>query len=171
MRCFSLKNNARIEPIRISEDDYKRHLKLLANRKGLIVHVVDMLDIPGSIYTGLNAVVGTQNKIVLCVNKTDMLIGKGKDMPEVAERLNTWIHDVIADTQLKNVVDAVFVSAKSGLGFAGLRKSIEKHRNNGSVYFVGCTNAGKSSVVNKLIADFKADAPGSAKRFTTNVTV
>eukprot|EP01134_Creolimax_fragrantissima_P008118 CFRG8118T1 len=170
-RCFSLKYNSKVEPIRISEDDYKRHLKLLSNRKGLIVHVVDILDMPGSLYGDLNAVVGIQNKVILCVNKTDLVVGKGRDMPRLHSNLESWIRSEAEKAKLENVVDVAFVSAKSGLGMKSLRHSIEKYIGDGSAYFVGCTNAGKSSVVNKLISDFKVESPGSAKKFTNNTTV
>lgn len=66
-------------PVHVPADDYKRHLQPLRNRKGLDVLVVDAFDFPGSVYSGLEDIIGPDNPILVVANKADLLLNMQTD--------------------------------------------------------------------------------------------
>ena len=53
-----------------------------------------------------------------------------------------------------NFIDTIIISASKNYNIDKLMKLIKKHRNNQNVYVVGNTNAGKSTLINKIINNY-----------------
>lgn len=65
--------------MRLGPDDYKKPLQILKAKRGLIVHVVDIFDFPGSAYPALEEIVGSTNPVLVVANKADLLLSMGPD--------------------------------------------------------------------------------------------
>lgn len=146
-RCFRIKHYNEASSITLNQDDFLRLLGHIGNTKSLVVHIVDIFDFEGSLITGLPRFVGN-NPILLVVNKIDLL-------PKVTNynRVVNWVQKQAKHWGLK-VVDVVLCSAKRNIGFDQVIQRIAKHRGKDDIYVVGATNVGKSTLINRLIADF-----------------
>ncbi|WP_135546533.1 ribosome biogenesis GTPase YqeH [Paenibacillus cymbidii] len=162
-RCFRIKHYNEVSTTALQQDDFLRILGHIGNTRSLVVHIVDLFDFEGSLISGLQRFVGA-NKVVLAVNKIDLL-------PKVtnANRIVGWVQRQLKEEGLK-VADIVLVSARKHTGFDRLLEAIGRHRAGGDVYVVGATNAGKSTLINRLIrdhSDLEAELTVSAYPGTT----
>ena len=130
----------------LNESDFLRILSHVGEKPALVVHIVDLFDFEGSIISGLPRFIGN-NPVLLAANKIDLF---PKNVNR--NRLLNWVQKQAKEAGLKPV-DTVLVSAKSGEGFDRLLDAIAGHRKGKDVYVVGATNAGKSSLINRLIRD------------------
>jgi 30S ribosome assembly GTPase len=146
-RCYRIKHYNESSSITLKQDDFLKLLGSIGQAKALVVNIVDIFDFEGSMISGLARFVGT-NPIVLVVNKIDLL-------PKVtnANRIVNWVQRRAKEQGLK-VVDVVLCSAKKNMGFDRVIASLQEHRGDRDIYVVGATNVGKSTLINRLIADF-----------------
>ncbi|MCI3923186.1 ribosome biogenesis GTPase YqeH [Paenibacillus sp. TRM 82003] len=146
-RCFRMKHYNEASSVTPDQGEFLRLLNGVGETRSLVVHIVDIYDFEGSLISGLQRFVGN-NEVVLVVNKIDLL------PPGInANRILNWVQRRAKEEGLRTA-DIVLVSAKRGTGFERLAETIEAHRSGRSVYIVGATNVGKSSLVNRLIADY-----------------
>ena len=146
-RCFRMKHYNEASSVTPDQGEFLRLLNGVGATDSLVVHITDIFDFEGSLIGGLQRFVGA-NDILLAVNKIDLL------PPGVnPNRILNWVQRRAKEEGLR-AVDVVLVSAKRGTGFDRLAEAIETHRRGRSVYIVGATNVGKSSLVNRLIADY-----------------
>ncbi len=146
-RCFRLKHYRDIVDVDLTNDDFVKILADIANRDALIVNVVDLFDISGSIISSIQRFIGN-NDMILVGNKRDILPKALKD-----NKLKNWVRRIINEYGYK-VIDVALVSAEKGHGIDELLTMIEQYRNNRDVYIIGCTNVGKSTLVNAIIKRF-----------------
>lgn len=146
-RCYRLKHYNEIPDVTLSNDEFIKILSQIAEEDALIVKVVDLFDFSGSMISGLNRFIGDQ-EIILVGNKRDLMPKAIKPL-----KISNWMRRLIKDYGLK-VKDTALVSAEKGHGIEELIQTIEEHRNNRNVYIVGCTNVGKSTLVNAIIKQF-----------------
>ncbi len=146
-RCFRLKHYRDLADVEMTHDDFLKILNSIASTDSLVVNVVDLFDISGSIISGIHRFIGN-NDMILVGNKRDILPKSIKD-----EKIKNWIRRIIKEYGYR-VKDVVLVSAQKGLGIDELLETIERYRNNRDVYIIGCTNVGKSTLVNAIIKRF-----------------
>jgi 30S ribosome assembly GTPase len=146
-RCFRLKHYNELPDITMTSDEFKQVLGKIAEEDALIVKVVDLFDFSGSMISGLNRFVGN-NDILLVGNKRDLLPKAVKPL-----KIQNWMRRLIKDYGLQ-VIDTVLTSAEKGHGIDELIDMIETYRKGRNVYIVGCTNVGKSTLVNAVIKRF-----------------
>lgn len=146
-RCFRIKHYNEASSVALDQGEFLRILGGIANTQALVVHIVDLFDFEGSLIGGLHRFVGN-NPILLVVNKLDLL-------PQSLNwnRVKNWVQKQAKENGIKPI-DTVLVSALRGRGFDELAQAIDHHRRGKDVYIVGATNAGKSTLINQLIARY-----------------
>lgn len=152
-RCFKLKNY-QINPHEAkTEDDYLSVVSSIQNTNSLVVMVVDIFDFSGTFVSSIKRHTG-QNDIILVGNKFDLI------PKSVKENKVTKFMRHMANLEGFRVLDAVLVSSKTGYNLDKLMDSIDKNCKGRDTYFVGCSNVGKSSLLNAIIrkySDVKKD--------------
>ncbi|EUJ32813.1 GTPase YqeH [Listeria floridensis FSL S10-1187] len=143
-RCFRLKHYNEIQDVPLTDDDFLKILNDLGKSDALIVYVVDIFDFDGSWLPGLHRFVGN-NPVLLVGNKEDLLPKSLK-----RDKLIRWMRRRAKDLGLLSE-DVTLVSAAKGSGFDTLLEKIEELRAGRDVYVVGCTNVGKSTLINQII--------------------
>jgi 30S ribosome assembly GTPase len=146
-RCFRIKHYNEASSVTPDQGEFLRLLGGIAATDSLVVHIADLFDFEGSLISGLQRFVG-DNPVVLVVNKLD-LIPSGVN----PNRIRNWVQRRAKEEGLK-VSDVVLVSAKAGIGFERLAETLDEWRRGKDIYVVGATNAGKSSIINRLISDY-----------------
>ncbi|MCU7205219.1 ribosome biogenesis GTPase YqeH [Turicibacter sp. TA25] len=146
-RCFKLKHYNEVQDVSLTSDDFLKILQKVGESDALVINIVDIFDFSGSMVAGISRHING-NDILLVGNKVDLLpksVNKTK--------LNHWMRRSLKEIGLKPL-DVALVSAAKGLGIDELMEMIEKYRKGRDVYIVGCTNVGKSTLVNRIIKRF-----------------
>lgn len=146
-RCFRLKHYGEYELSSKSNEEYIEIVKSIGNTKSLVLYVVDLVSLPKDLES-IKDYLGS-NKVILVLNKKDMLPLSVKD-----EKILKYIDDNYDDV----FVDKVVISANKNYNIDNLMKKIKKHRVYKNVYVVGNTNAGKSTLINKIIENYSIDS-------------
>lgn len=156
-RCFRLRHYHDITDVKVDSDEFRRLLDGLAQKRALIVNVVDLFDLEGSLIPGLHRYVG-QNPVLVVGNKADVL-------PHSVHRpkVTAWLKRQLAQEGIHPQA-ALLVSARTQYHLDELLRLIERFRQGRDVYFVGTTNVGKSTLINAIIKS----VAGSAHVITTS---
>ena len=145
-RCFRVKNYGEYQTVTKSYDEYIEIIKHIGTTNSLVLYVVDLLSVPENLEKIKEYLV--KNKIILVLNKKDLFPLSVKD-----EKLINYI-----DNNYENIfVDKVVISADKNYNIDRLMNLIKKHMTNKDVYVVGNTNAGKSTLLNRIVDDYSID--------------
>ena len=139
MRCFRLKNYGEYESISSTFVHYEEILNSINKTSSLVLYVVDILNISDSLGDIRKYV---HNKMILVLNKRDLLPLSIKD-----DKIIDYIKELGLDFQ-----DIIVVSSENNYNLDLLYSKLIKQSK--SVYVVGFTNAGKSSLINKIIYNY-----------------
>ncbi|KAJ3087211.1 hypothetical protein HK102_011581 [Quaeritorhiza haematococci] len=153
-RCHRLKHhNGKYAPIHPNTEKLLSDLRV--SKSGLVVHIVDAADFPGSFIKDWHRFIGKRNSILVVVNKVDIL-------PEGLSlmRVKDWFTEQVRRIAPNAVVH--LASAKTGFGLFNVVDTINKMSQGEDVYLVGRPNAGKSEFINALM---KLGSPAA-----TNIT-
>ena len=145
-RCFKLKHYNEVQDVSLTSDDFLKILQKVGESDALVINIVDIFDFSGSMVAGISR----------HINGNDILVGNKVDLlPKSVNKtkLNHWMRRSLKEIGLKPL-DVALVSAAKGLGIDELMEMIEKYRKGRDVYIVGCTNVGKSTLVNRIIKRF-----------------
>ena len=145
-RCFRLKNYGVYEVVTKSNDEYLEIIKNVGKTKSLVLYVVDLLSIPEDLAHIKEYL--PNNKVILVLNKKDML-----PLSVTDEKILNYIENIYDDV----FIDKIVISANKNYNLDELMKMVKKHRVYKDVYVIGNTNAGKSTLMNKIIESYSID--------------
>ncbi|MBR3146170.1 MAG: ribosome biogenesis GTPase YqeH [Bacilli bacterium] len=140
-RCFRMKNYGEYQVVTKSNEEYLDILKDVALTKDLVLYVTDLLNLEKDIEEIRNLI---PNKMILVLNKIDVLPKSVKE-----EKLINYLESMNI-----NFEEVIVISANKNYNIDYLLKRIKYHQTSKNVYVVGHTNAGKSSLINKLIKNY-----------------
>ena len=140
-RCFRMKNYGEYQVVTKSNDEYLKILKSVGETKDLVLCITDLLNLEENIEEIRNII---PNKMILVLNKKDVLPKSVKE-----EKLINYLKE-------KNIEfeEVIVVSVNKNINIDYLLKRIKYYQTSKNVYVVGHTNAGKSSLINKLISNY-----------------
>ncbi len=145
-RCFRLKHYGVYETVAKSNDEYLQIIKDVGSTKSLVLYVVDLLSIPEHLESIKEYL--KNNKVILVLNKKDML-----PLSVTDEKILNYIQNEYEDV----FIDKIVISANKNYNLDKLMNLIKKHRVYKDVYVIGNTNAGKSTLMNKIIENYSID--------------
>ena len=140
-RCFRMKNYGEYQVVTKSNEEYLKILKGVGETKDLVLYVTDLLNLEEDILKIREYI---PNKMILVLNKKDILpksVKEEKIIEYFAEN-NVYFEEIIV------------ISVEKNLNIDYLIKRIKFFQTTRNVYVVGHTNAGKSTLINKLIKNY-----------------
>ncbi len=140
-RCFRLKNYGEYQATTKTNEEYQQILEAVGKTKDLVVYVTDVLNVEQDLYDIRKFL---PNKILLVLNKRDVIPKSVKD-----EKLIQYFKD-----KYDFFNDIVVVSCEKNMNIDHLLNRIKFFQVTKQVYVVGHTNAGKSSLINKIIKNY-----------------
>lgn len=141
MRCFRLKNYGEYESVANSLVHYDSILSFVNKTRDLVLYVVDILNINEDLLYIRKYI---KNDIILILNKRDLLPLSVKD-----EKILEYLKKLEL-----GFIDTVIISSEKNYNMDLLYNKIKKYRKSKNVYVVGFTNAGKSSLISRLIKNY-----------------
>ncbi|KAI9015282.1 hypothetical protein CLU79DRAFT_765952 [Phycomyces nitens] len=157
-RCHKLKHNNKLttesSPQFLRETQQYGSLDFLKTKQNpLVVAIIDLIDLPSSLEPVIKMLSGNSSaRVILAANKFDLL-------PKTArlheQRLRDWIvHQAkLAGLPTQQIQWVSLISARKGWGVSGLIRRLESVLlPTDDIYMVGCTNAGKSALVNQMLS-------------------
>ncbi len=141
-RCYRLKNFNETPNVNLTNETFLSILTNVADKKELIIWVVDLFDFNGT-YIDLVKNIVKNNPIILVGNKRDLLPKAVND-----QKIINWLDaQVVEDV---NLVDIMVMSAKKKHNVDQLLDLV-KFYGKGKATVIGVTNTGKSTIINQII--------------------
>ncbi|XP_034476494.1 nitric oxide-associated protein 1 [Drosophila innubila] len=151
-RCHFLKHYNIALDVEVPPAAYVETISRIQDKFALAVIIVDLLDLPSSIWPGMQQVLGSKRPVFLVGNKVDLLPRDSNGyLSHVKHCLKQQFiqHGGFDALNIKNVS---LISAKTGYGIEELITQLHKiWQYKGDVYLLGCTNVGKSTLFNILL--------------------
>ena len=140
-RCFRIKNYGEYQIVTKSNDEYLEILKSVGETKDLVLYIADLLNLEEDI-TKIREII--PNKMILVLNKKDVLPKSVKE-----EKIIDYFSNL--DKPFDKII---VISAVKNYNIDYLLKQIKLYQTTNNVYVVGHTNAGKSTLINKLLRNY-----------------
>lgn len=139
-RCFRIKNYNDYKVVSKTNNDFIPILESI-NNNDLVILVVDLFNIGDlSLFRKY-----LKNDILLVLTKRDLL---PKSLYE--EKLLNYNYKI-------DYIDKIIISSEKNYNYDLLFEKINKYKKSNNVYVVGYTNAGKSSMINKLLYNYSSN--------------
>ena len=143
-RCFRMMHYNELPKIVASNAEYEKVIDDVVKKNGLIVFVVDIFAFKATFNKKMIDKLREKN-VILVANKYDVFPHSTN-----IESIVKWLSHECEKIFFK--VDAIhIVSSKKGYFIEELTNTIDLARKERDVYFVGCANVGKSSLINALL--------------------
>ena len=140
-RCFRMKNYGEYQVVTKSNEEYLKILKSVSETKDLVLYITDLLNLEKDLEEIRSMFT---NKMILILNKKDVFPKSVKE-----EKLIKYL-----ESKGVHFEEIIVISANKNYNIDHLLKRIKFHQTSKNVYVVGHTNAGKSSLINKLIKNY-----------------
>ena len=143
-RCFRMMNYNELPKILATNEDYEKVIDSVITKNGLIVFIVDIFAFKTTFNKKM--IDKLRNKdVILVANKYD-IFPKSLNITKIVNWLSKQCEKIFFK------VDAIhIVSSKKGYFIDELTNTIDYLRKGRDVYFVGCANVGKSSLINAIL--------------------
>ena len=135
-RCFRLKNYGEYKEVALDNQTYKQILSEIP-KDSLVVYLTSLLNI------NLDYIKEFKN-VIIVLTKKDLLPKSIKDY-----KLKNYISNIT-----NHYLDIEIISSVKNYNLDNLLTKIKKYKQNNDVYFVGMTNSGKSTLINKLLKNY-----------------
>jgi len=147
VRCFRMMHYSELPKILAKNEDYDKILGGALKTNSLVVLIVDVFDFSATFVPKILDFLRDKD-VILVANKYDLL-PKSTNIGKVVE----WMLQM-AQKMFFKVLAVHCVSSKKGYYLDDLMNTISMFRLERDVYFVGCANVGKSSLINALLKRF-----------------
>ena len=138
-RCFRIRNYNEYKVVAKNNSEYIDIIKNI-NGNDLVILVVDLLNINDKLDEIGKYI---KNNVLLVLTKYDLMPSNNEDkFKSFFSKFNL------------NIVDTIIVSSNNNYNLDLLFDSINKYKTSNKIYVVGYTNAGKSSMINKLLYNY-----------------
>ena len=151
-RCFRIRNYGEYKTVTKTNDEFINILKNINETKDLVILVVDIFNLNKNFDIIKENI---KNDILLVLTKRDVL---PKSMHD--EKILEYIEQYNL-----NIVDKIVISSNKNYNFDKLYELINKYKKSKDVYVIGYTNAGKSTMINKLIYNYS----DNTEKITTSI--
>lgn len=145
-RCFRIKNYNDYKRVIKTNNDFLPILNNISKTNDLVVLLIDLFNIPASLNEIIN---NLDNDILLVLTKRDIL-----PLSVYDERLMDYFSNIS-----NRIVDTIICSSKKNFHIDELMDKIYEYKKSNNVYVVGYTNAGKSTLINKIIYNYTGIEP------------
>lgn len=163
-RCFDLKHYNRVNDVKNNFSDYLENLESIKKDNGLIVYIVDGFDLEGTLLFNLNKLFNSEN-ILLVLNKMDLYIDSINK-----NKILDYARRYLKEKNIKTK-EIVMMSSFNNADIIMLYNKIIDMYNERNVYFVGMTNVGKSTIINKIIENYTGEKDIITVSNTVNTTL
>ena len=153
-RCFRIRNYNEYKKVDVN-NNFLDNLDKIAS-DDLVVLVVDLLNIPNN-FEFIKSII--KNKVILVLNKFDLMPTNNIDR-----------YKIYFDKYNLNIIDTMCVSSKNNYNIDELYECIKINVTN-KVYFIGYTNSGKSSLINKFIYNYSNINTSITTSYLANTTL
>ena len=143
-RCFKLRNYGDYQISTKSNEEYIEILKSVNETKDLVLYIVDLLNIEKDLKMIRNYI---KNRLILVLTKRDVLPKSVND-----DKLKDYFSNLGLDYQ-----DIIITSSNKNYNMDELLLMLKKYKSSKNVYVVGRTNAGKSTLINKMIQNYSEE--------------
>ena len=144
-RCFKVKHYGETSIVNKNKEDYLTILEMINRTNDLVIYVVDVLNINDNLS---NIKEYLKNDMILVLNKWDVIPKSVKD-----DKIIYYLKDKY------DFKEIITVSSLNNYHLDLLIRQINRYMKSSNVYFVGETNAGKSSLLNKIINNYSNVTP------------
>lgn len=146
-RCFKLKNYGEYKNTNLTNEDYQKILDKIP-KDALVIYVTSLLNI------NLKYINKFDN-VIIVLTKKDLLPKSVKDY-----KLINYVSKVT-----DKYLDIEIISSIKNYNLDSLFSKLKKYGRGKEIYFVGMTNSGKSTLINKLIKNYSNEK----KEITTSM--
>lgn len=158
LRCFKIRNYGEYKPVIKDIEEFENLLLNINKSNNLVLLVVDLFQLRDNfdlIKKYLN------NDILLVLTKRDLL----------PNSLNPSKLLKYLDNCGLKFVDKVIISSEKNYQFDLLIDKIREYKNSNYVYVIGFTNAGKSSMINKILYNYSDNDINITTSLLPNTTI
>ncbi len=145
-RCFRLQNYGEFQAMKLQNEKFLDIIKASNDEDCLVIYVIDILNFYGSLIRNLPELI--KNPILIAINKIDLLPKSIK-----IETILSWVKEKLNAYHVP-YVDIEVVSAHKKINIDSLFAKINRYSNHKSVYIIGNTNVGKSTIINAILKTY-----------------
>lgn len=142
-RCFRIKHYNDYALVSKTEEEYTKILKEIDEKGELIVFVADLFLWSSEV---VKIIEKLKSPILLVLSKRDVMPFSLKE-----EKIREYVKRFVS------VLDVEIISSEKNFHMDSLLEKIERYKRSSYVYVVGFTNAGKSTLINKMIYNYSTN--------------
>lgn len=157
-RCFKIQNYGEYMPVIKEENEFINMLQEINKTNDLVILVCDLFNFNPDMEL-INKYIN--NDVILVLTKRDLL---PKSLYE--EKLLSYLDNVNL-----NIVDRIVISSMNNYHFDELLEMIKNYKKSNNVYVLGYTNAGKSTMINKILYNYASSNDVITTSILPNTTI